>query len=248
MRYYYNEDSGVYFIDPDNESNVHHSKADYGLILRELALTEPEPRTEFVDIPYRDGSLDLTAPYGEEFVTYQDRYLYITLTTQTYRQEFMARFSRLAKNILGRRKKIILDKDVGYYYMGRCTSFSDVTVEGDFASCKVTFRCDPWRYSTQSANDRWKWDPFNFYTDMALDMGTYTVNGRLTKTLNVGENDVYPTITVSEDMTLEFEGKTYQLRRGTTTNFDIRLRGSVPNVLTFIGNGTVTIDYRGGRF
>lgn len=247
-RYYFQEGGGVLFVDPDNEENTHHTFKDYDLILRELALTLPEPRTEFVDIPNRDGSLDLSAPYGEEYVTYKDRYLYITLTTLSYRQEFMMKFNRLARNILGKRKKIILDKDPGYYYTGRCTNFSEVEVAGDTATCTITFEVEPWRYSTQSAGEPWKWDPFNFYTDMALDMGSYEVNGTLTKTLNVGEKDVYPTITVTSDMTLEFDGKTFQLRQGTTTNYDIRLKANVSNVLIFKGHGRVTIDYKGGTF
>lgn len=247
-RYYYLEGGGVTFIDPEDEANKWHSYDDFGLIYREGDIPLPEPRTEFIEIPYRDGALDLSAPYGEEYVTYGDRILSLTFTTMTYRQEFMARFARLAKKILGRRMKVILDKDPNYYYIGRVTSFSPVEVAGDTATSTVTVEVGPYRYSIYTANDRWKWDPFNFYTDMALDMGSYVVNGTLTKTINVGESDVYPTFTVDSDMTLEFEGKTYQLRTGTITNYDIRLRGGVPNVLTFTGNGTVTIDYRGGRF
>lgn len=248
MSYYYHIGGGVTFIDPANESNRWHTYNDYGFVLRALDLTEPEPYTQFVEIPFRDGSLDMSAPYGEEYVSYNDRYLTITLTTLTFRQEFMARFGRLANNILGRRLKIILDKDQNYYYLGRCISFGQVNVEGDMASSDISFRLEPYKYSIYSAGDRWKWDPFNFYTDMALDMGSYTVSGSLTKVLRVGAKDVYPTITVSSDMTLEFNGKTYQLTKGSTTNYDIRLKAEVDNVLVFKGNGTVTIDYQGGRF
>ena len=246
--YFYHEGGGVSFIDLDNEANTVHSYRDFGLILRRPDVTIPEPQTNFIEIPFRDGSLDLTAPFGEDYVSYKDRYLYIPLTDLDYVRDVGAKFDRLARVIQGKRKKIILDKDPTYYYIGRCTNFSDVEVEGLTGTTTVTFRVDPYRYSIYGANDRWKWDPFNFLTDMAIDAGSYPVNGTLTKVIQVGENDVIPTITVDSDMTLEFEGKTYQLHSGTIRNYDIRLKGGKDNVLVFKGNGTVTIDYRGGRF
>lgn len=247
-RYFYREGGGVSFIDPNDESNIRHTFNDFGLILKTPEISEPEPQTTFIEIPFRDGSLDLTAPFGEDYVAYKDRFLYIPLVDLDYTLDVNAKFARLAQAILGKRKKVILDKDPTYYYIGRCISFSDVEVEGLMGTVTVTFEVEPYRYSIYGANDRWKWDPFNFLTDMAIDAGSYPVNGTLTKTIQVGESDVVPSITVDSDMTLEFEGKTYQLHKGTIRNYDIRLKGGKDNVLVFRGNGTVTIDYRGGRF
>ena len=246
--YYYREGGGVSFIDPNDDTNVRHSFRDFSLILRRPDVTTPEPQVNFIEIPFRDGSLDLTAPFGEDYVSYKDRYLYIPLTDLDYTRDVGAKFNRLAQAILGKRKKIILDKDPTYYYIGRCTGFSDVEVEGLMGTVTVTFQVEPYRYSIYGANDRWKWDPFNFLTDMAIDAGSYPVNGTLRKVIQVGESDVIPSITVDSEMTLEFEGKTYQLQPGTIRNYDIRLKGNKENILIFKGQGTVTIDYRGGRF
>lgn len=246
--YYYKEGGGVTFIDPNDEDSKRHSYRDFNLVFREPEITEPEPQTNFVEIPFRDGSLDMTAPFGEEYVSFKDRYLYLTFTDLDYRQGFMSKFSRFAQFILGKRRKIILDKDPTYYYIGRCTNFSEIELEGNFGTLTVTFQVEPYRYSIYGADEPWLWDPFNFLTDMAIDAGSYQVYGSLTKTIFVGENDVAPIITVDSQMTLEFEGKTYTLYPGTITNFDILLKGNKDNVLRFTGNGTVTIDYRGGRF
>lgn len=247
-RYDWNERAGVKFIDPDNDDNFFHTFDDYGLILKTPEISEPEPQTNFIEIPFRDGALDLTAPFGEDYIAYKDRYLTIPLVDLEYKQDVNAKFARLAQAILGKRKKVILDKDPTYYYIGRCTSFSDVEIAGDFGTITVTFEVEPYRYSIYGADDPWEWDPFNFLTDMAIDAGSYPVNGSLTKTIYVGESDVIPSITVDSAMQLEFEGKTYQLQPGTIKNYDIRLKGGKDNVLVFTGNGTVTIDYRGGRF
>lgn len=246
--YYFRGDTGVTFIDPADETNSRHSFRDFGLKFQEPNITLPEPQTNFIEIPFRDGALDMTAPFGEDFVSYKDRYLDLTFTDNEYRQGFMSKFSRLAQFILGKKRKIILDKDPSYYYIGRCTKISDPTRSVDFGTATVTFEVEPYKYSIYSANDPWLWDPFNFLTDMAIDAGSFVVNGSLTKVISVGGADVAPTITVDSEMTLEFEGKTYQLFPGTVTNYDIYLKGDKENVLVFKGNGTVTIDYRGGRF
>lgn len=246
--YYYKQGGGITFIDPEDNDSRRHSYKDFNLILREARITLPKPQTNFMSIPFRDGTLDLTAPFGEEYVSYEDRFLYLTFTDLEYRQGFMSKFSRLAQSILGKRKKVILDKDPSYYYIGRCVEISDPETESDFGTSTVTFEVEPYRYSIYSADDPWLWDPFNFLTDMAIDAGSFTVNGTLTRIINVGENDVAPTITVDSEMTLEFEGKTYQLHPGTITNYDIWLKGNKQNILKFTGHGTVTIDYRGGRF
>ena len=54
-----------------------------------------------------------------------------------------------------------------------------------------------------------------------------------------------PMITVSKDMTVTFEGNTYNLKTGTNKIYEI-LISEGENTLTFTGTGTVSIDYTGG--
>ena len=56
---------------------------------------------------------------------------------------------------------------------------------------------------------------------------------------------VVPEITCSETMNVEFENQTFQLAKGTNKNYDVILKEG-ENIMKFTGNGTVTIDFRGG--
>lgn len=72
------------------------------------------------------------------------------------------------------------------------------------------------------------------------------MDGTLTLTIPGTRRPCIPTITASSAMTATFGGKEYALTAG-----DNRISGICitdgDNVLTFTGNGTVSIDYRGGR-
>lgn len=244
--YFYKQGGGVTFYNPDTDEKICHTYEDAGLVLLDVYPSPPVPKTNFIDIPGRDGSIDLTEALGG--VRFEDRYLYIELLDRDYKLSVGAAFTRLQRLIDGRRVKVILDKMPSYYYVGRVIEFSEPDEEGLTATSTVTVEIEPYRYSIYSADEPWLWDPFNFYTDMAIDAGSFKVSGTLRKVIYVGMNDVTPTITVDSAMTLEYEGKTYQLEPGATMNYDIRFRGNKENVLVIKGNGTITIDYRGGQF
>ena len=76
-----------------------------------------------------------------------------------------------------------------------------------------------------------------------------TVDGSLEVTVINRQEHVVPTITVSgtgsTNMTLTFNNKEYSLVPGKNVNGYIVLQPG-ENTLKFTGNGTVTIDYRGG--
>lgn len=56
---------------------------------------------------------------------------------------------------------------------------------------------------------------------------------------------IVPVIVCSAAMQVTYNGKTYSLSAGKSKVFDIWL-GEGDNYLTFTGNGTVSVDYRGG--
>ena len=56
---------------------------------------------------------------------------------------------------------------------------------------------------------------------------------------------VVPKFICSADMDIEFNGSVFRLSAGETMNYDIILSGG-ENQLIFTGQGTVTIEYRGG--
>lgn len=57
---------------------------------------------------------------------------------------------------------------------------------------------------------------------------------------------VIPEFIVSSNMTVEFEGNTYQLSAGKNKVYDIVILNKEYQV-KFTGNGTVSVSYRKGR-
>ena len=90
--------------------------ADYGLIVAPYAIPMPEPQTNFVEIPGRDGTLDLSEAFGT--IRYADRVIPLTLYA---RAPFDVLISSLAADVHGRRMNVIFDRDPTYYYDARMT-------------------------------------------------------------------------------------------------------------------------------
>ena len=79
--------------------------ADYGLIVAPYAIPMPEPQTNFVEIPGRDGTLDLSEAFGT--IRYADRVIPLTLYC---RAPFDALISTFAADVHGRRMNMIFDR------------------------------------------------------------------------------------------------------------------------------------------
>lgn len=95
-----------------------HSYYDLGLILSDCSISPATPKTNYINIPGADGSLDLTEALGE--VKYNDRtgkLVFSVLPTD----DFEEKKSEISNFLNGKRFKITLDKDPDWYYQGRCS-------------------------------------------------------------------------------------------------------------------------------
>ena len=107
--------------------------ANYGLIVAPYAIPMPEPQTNFVEIPGRDGALDLSEAFGT--VRYADRIIELTLYA---RAPFDSLVSAFAADVHGRRMIVIFDRDPAYYYDARIT-IEDV--ERHWGYCELSLEC-----------------------------------------------------------------------------------------------------------
>lgn len=234
--------TGVTFINIEDESESYHSYDTFGLILESTELTYPEAKRETIDIPSRDGVIDLTGRLAGE-VRFYNRSLTLNFVDLNDKRHYSALASLLSSFLFGKELKIILDKDRSYYYRGRMVidSFEPI---GKTNASGIVVACDvePFKYSIESTADRWKWDPFNFYTGVITNYSEIVVNGTTTITIDAGDKSLSPTFICSNAMTLELRGETFHLNRGSNYNNQIILRAK-QNTLTFRGNGTVTIDF-----
>ena len=199
--------------------------ADYGLIVAPYAIPMPEPQTNFVEIPGRDGALDLSEAFGT--VRYADRVIELTLYA---RAPFDTLLSAFAADIHGRRMNVIFDRDPTYYYDARIT-IEDV--ERHWGYCELSLECRAKPYKLEQ-----------FETAITvLPAGTATV------TLTNTRMPIVPSITVSSEMTLTFtiKGKDYSvtLPAGTHTVPSLVLMEGDTRI-DITGMGRITFTYRKG--
>lgn len=219
-----------------------HSYDDFGLILSSKDLTPPEPKTETVDVIGRNGSIDLTEALGDD-VKFNNRKLTLNFTVPNVLTYWSDAFSALANYLHGQKMQIILDADKTFYYYGRCKI-------NQFASNKrigsIVVECDvePYKIEVNSASEPWIWDTFSFVNGI-IHKTDVTVSGALTTNLINRRKVVSPTFICSAAMTVTHNGNTYNLKVGENKMYDIRLQEG-DNYVTFKGNGTVKINYKGG--
>lgn len=119
--------------DGGTEEVTYNSYMDWGLYLEEpVTVSAPKPNTYMVEVPGRNGSLDLTeSAIGS--VTYQDREMVFPFVCRKKRNEWGAIYQKLLNAVHGKHCKITCSDDPDYYYEGR------VTVEEWGASGKMAF-------------------------------------------------------------------------------------------------------------
>lgn len=218
-----------------------HSWNDFGMILSSKEISPPQVQKNELKIPVRDGSIDLTTAITDA-VKYYDRK--ITLNFTVIESKWESTISQVQEYLHGQRMQIILDDDSSFYYVGR-VEVNKWTSKKKIGTIVIECTVEPFKYDILSSAVDWEWDIFDFEEGIINETGGLIVNGTTTITLICRKKRMFPTFTASANMTVTFEGETFNLTKGTQKVYEIFLvEGN--NELTFKGNGTVTIDYVGG--
>lgn len=222
-----------------------HTLRDWKLGWLSITLGFPEPKTYEQDIPGADGSLDFTEAMTPGDVKYKQRS--ITMELDMLDKDYFdwnAKISEIANYLVGQKFKIFLDSDPAFYYIGRLKL---ETEKDEKAESKITIsgEVDPYKYEKYSSLESWTWDDFNFETGIVREYKELQVNGSYELYIPGHRKKIVPIIECSAAMQVTYNGKTYSLPDGKSKVFDIWL-GEGANYLTFTGNGTVSVDYRGG--
>lgn len=201
------------------------ARADHGLIVAPYVIPMPEPQTNFVEIPGRDGALDLSEAFGS--VRYADRIIPLMMYA---RAPFDTLISTFAADVHGRRMNVIFDRDPTFYYDARVTIEN---VERHWGYCELSLECRAKPYKLEQ-----------FETAITvLPAGTATV------TLTNTRKPVVPSITASAEMALAFtiDGKDYSVMipAGTHTVPSLALQEGGTQI-GITGTGRVTFTYRKG--
>ncbi len=201
------------------------ARADYGLIVAPYAIPMPEPQTNFVEIPGRDGALDLSEAFGT--VRYADRVIPLTLYC---RAPFDVLISSFAADVHGRRMNVIFDRDPTYYYDARVT-LEDVERHAGYCELSLECRAKPYKLE-------------HFETTI-----TVLPTGNATVTLTNTRMPLVPTITVSAEMMLAYmlneKEYTVNLSAGTHMIPSLVLTEG-DTVIGITGTGRITFTYQKG--
>lgn len=131
----------------------------------------PEQKTNYLDIPGGNGSLDMSEALTH-YPVYNNRtgsftFIIMNKGATHYPECNPAKlddiYSRIMAYLHGRRMKAVLEDDDQYFYEGRF-SVQNITPGADWSTVEIGYNVDPYKYSILSSVDDWLWDPFNFET------------------------------------------------------------------------------------
>lgn len=223
-----------------------HTYKDWNLILTSTDIDFPDPKTETVDVPGTDGELDFSEVLTGD-ISYKNRKISFEFEMVDRFANWKNKISEISNYLHGRKFKIILDEDPSFYYYGRITinnfksnkSTGTITIEADV---------EPYKYDLYSSIENWLWNPFNFETGIINETNELQVNSELEVVIYGRRKKVVPIINCNSpenQMQVVFKNEAYNLSNGTQKILNIEICEG-KNVLKFIGNGIISIEYRGG--
>ena len=184
----------------------------------------PQAKTVYVDIPYSDGSLDLTEAVTGS-VKYQDRLISFTLEKLRPKELWQNYYYMLVKSYHGKTVRLTMPDMEGYYFIGRMT-VGEYT-RGDYLSIPVEVNCKPYR--------------------LKENLTSLTVNSTATEQLVMLENELMETVpafTTDAEVTIKHGTSQWVINPGTHTLAIVLQPGA--NEISLQGDATVLIEYQEG--
>ncbi len=226
-----------------------HTFQDWGLLLISITVSSPEAKTKVVEVLGGDGSIDLTEALGP--VRYKNRTLVFSLILIDRKPEKWHEVSSLVRNYChGKKMRVFIDTDPGYYWEGR------VSVESDkqdqiHSTIEISLDAFPYKYELTDSQEPWKWDSFNFVSGVIRYVGEVNISS-VSNQICIPKGDMLtvPEFYVSEistSLSVIYGGREYSLRKGKNRFPQIRVGGEEEVILSFKGLGKVKVYYRGGR-
>ena len=224
-----------------------HSWNDWGLRLKEIHIGLPKVKTDYLNVPGMNGSLDLTEVQNGG-VKYGNRELEFKFDARNCGyQRWSNLISKISSDVHGQKKRIILDTDPGYYYLGRCSLDTEKTNEV-LAEIVISCDCDPFKIDVSALNEPWVWDTFDFEDGVIRKTSEIAINSpsgwqevRIDGWIH---NEVLRIIT-DKEMVMKFEEKEYLLEVGENKVYEAEIREG-KNFLYFKGTGNILILQIGG--
>lgn len=203
-------------------SQSFHTWGDWGLIQQSKAIDPPEVQSYHVQIPGRDGLLNLTKAISGR-VCYNNR----KVTFKYFKHGEVSQLKNLIETLYilhGETARIIDDDDPSFYYEGELAVSAEF--HHNYVFIEIAVDAQP------------------FATANRETIKTFTASSSTkTATLTVQCRPVIPTIILTGEMTLTFGDWSAKLSEGTYTTDNIYLQTGA-NSLKYKGSGTLTVTWR----
>ena len=211
----------------------------------------PELKYVSVDLAGADGEIDLSEALTA-YPVYENRkgsLKFRIIDDLGNEKRTLSRGSEIANYLHGKRMRMILEEDQGYFYIGRFeVEELKYKKHHEWADITISYNLEPYKYELLNSTEDWLWDPFNFETGVIRgyknieisESGSVLVSGSrkpVTPILNV--------VTSDNDFSVTVYGNTYPLSNGRNIIAELVL-GEYETYFYFNGTGTVTISFRGG--
>lgn len=202
-----------------------HTYKDLHMVLSSVSIPPAIPKTNFIDIPGGDGSVDLTEALGE--VRYSNRED-VAFTFTVFPQDDFEEKKRQVSNFLNGKRfaRIILDKDPNYFWTGRC-AVNEYASDKNLHKIVVGANLAPYK------------------TKVTQTVITVPAGEKVVRTLENSRKSVVPTITCTAPATIIFEGGTYTINAGTHQLSNLLLKEG-GNTVTVTSDESVKFTYQEG--
>lgn len=135
-----------------------------------IEFATPEVKTEHVEVPGSDDSLDFTEVLTG-YPTYDSRKGSVKFRFFNNGISARSRFNRLKNYLHGRHMKAVIEDEPDYYYIGRFMVGDFEPKQGNWGDVEISYVLNAYKLEITNANEDWLWDPFNFETGVIREYG-----------------------------------------------------------------------------
>ena len=209
----------------------------------------PETKTHYVDIPGANGQIDLTESLTG-YPVYENRTGSIEFYVANGYEDWDVIYSKILSYLHGKTHRAYPESESnGYFYYEGRFEVNKWTSDKWYSKITIDYDVYPYRKEPYSSTESWLWDPFDFELGIVREYGDLVVDGTLEMTIDGRQEPIVPEITVDSDdgsgMTVKVGSTIYELEDGVNVIPSIVVSDESVT-LTFTGNGSVNIEYRGG--
>lgn len=213
-----------------------HSYKDFGLVPTSKPVVNlPSPKLQYLDIPGRQGEIDITESLTGE-VIYEMRtgsFEFLVSGMDKWQEVYR----KLLSTVHGKRTDIVLDTEKDYVYQGRIW-VSEFKSDKNYSLITLDYKLEPYKYSISDFKNAV--EIFHRLDGIAI-----TNSKSITLTFDSDMTIVPEFINRTENIvTLTFKGKKYSITKGVNRFPEVRGRKNL--TLSFAGNSTIDISYKRG--